>query len=95
VDRQILTWVQDEQWHMYDFAVDRSGVVRLHPELARVVVQKGAVSQDAIGAVLDWYIGQLRAVGQQAENRADPLRRGRRRGAALAVPHRRMPAAAR
>jgi CRISPR-associated protein Cas1 len=83
VDQQILTWVAGEQWRLSDFVVDRSGVVRLHPELARVVVQAGSVAEDAIGAVLDWYIGQLRALTdpvREEDKRSRTRRHGRRLG---------------
>lgn len=87
VDTQLLSWVQDEQWHKSDFVVDRTGVVRLHPELARVVVQKASVTEEAVGAVLDWYVGQLRA----ASGETSPRKRTRRAGVALGKPHRQIP----
>jgi CRISP-associated protein Cas1 len=85
VDAQLLAWVQDEQWRMGDFTVDRTGIVRLHPELARVVVQKCALPDETIGAVLDWYVGRLRALIHRGPGPQDPWRRGRARGVGLGV----------
>jgi CRISPR-associated protein Cas1 len=31
IDREILSWVAAQRWRRADFAVDRQGVVRLHP----------------------------------------------------------------
>jgi CRISPR-associated protein Cas1 len=77
VDTQLLTWIAGERWRMSDFVVDRSGVVRLHPELARVVVQTGTIDEDAIGAVLDWYIGQLRALTEPVREKSTKRRTAR------------------
>lgn len=90
VDSQILAWVTEAQWHVSDFVVDRSGVVRLHPELARVVVQRGAVSEDAIGAVLDWYVGQLRELGTSDAEKKQRSSAGRRKGMRAGVPPRKV-----
>jgi CRISPR-associated protein Cas1 len=36
---KLLTWLGQQTWHQADFTVDTPSVVRLHPTLARVVVQ--------------------------------------------------------
>jgi CRISPR-associated protein Cas1 len=36
----VLPWVQSVKWRRADLSVDRFGVVRLNPQLARALVQK-------------------------------------------------------
>ncbi len=59
LDARLLPWIEIQRWTMADFTRDRAGVVRLHPQLARVVVQQASESQRAIDEVVDWYIRQL------------------------------------
>jgi hypothetical protein len=44
-----------------DFTVDTAGVVRLHPVLARVVVQQSALPDSLIEAEVDHYLALIRA----------------------------------
>jgi len=60
VDRRLLSWVESTVWTRSDFAVDRTGVVRCHPALVRIVVERTALPEREIGDVVDWLIGTLR-----------------------------------
>ncbi len=76
-DGQLLGWIVGEQWQVGDFSIDRSGVVRLHPQLARVVVQKAALPDESIAGMVDWYIETLRTLTGDDPRRARHSRRVR------------------
>ena len=75
MDGKLLGWIVSEQWQVSDFSVDRSGVVRLHPQLGRVVVQKSALPDNDIAGVVDWYIETLHTLtGKRPKQAARPRR---------------------
>ncbi|MGI8825226.1 MAG: CRISPR-associated endonuclease Cas1 [Chloroflexota bacterium] len=60
VDSRLLTWVQGQTFKRSDVVVDTAGVVKLRPELGRVVVQESSIPQRAIDGVVSWYVDKLR-----------------------------------
>jgi CRISPR-associated protein Cas1 len=67
IDVRLLSWIAAQIWRRADFTVDTSGVVRLHPALARVVVQVSALPDGLIEAEVDHYLALIRrAPGEDA-----------------------------
>jgi CRISPR-associated protein Cas1 len=60
LDVKLLTWMGQQTWRRADFTVDTAGVVRLHPALARVVVQVSQLPESLIEAEVDHYLALIR-----------------------------------
>jgi len=75
MDSRLLGWIIAEQWRVSDFSVDRSGVVRLHPQLGRVVVQKAALPDEDVAGMVEWYIETLHALTGKRPKQAHRPRR--------------------
>jgi len=60
VDNLLLSWASGEKWRRSDFVVDKRGIARLHPELARVVVQRSGILPTSIENVIEWYPARLK-----------------------------------
>jgi CRISPR-associated protein Cas1 len=56
VDVRLLSWFASQTWRRADFTVDSAGVVRLHPALARVVVQVSQLPDSLIEAEVGHYV---------------------------------------
>jgi CRISPR-associated protein Cas1 len=56
-----LTWMGQQTWRRADVTVDTAGVVRLHPALARVVLQVSQLPDSLIEAEVDHYLAMIRA----------------------------------
>ena len=59
VDSQVLGWVAATKWRRTDFKVTVEGIVRLHQDLAKVVVQKAVLPGREVEGVVNWYVGVL------------------------------------
>ena len=55
MDSQLLTWAQYQKWRRGDFVVDSEGCVRMHPAVARAVLQKSTLPEPAITDAVKWY----------------------------------------
>ena len=53
VDREVLDLVRSQTFLPRDFVIDKRGVCRLHPELARLVVQSVSAKVDTFEPVVD------------------------------------------
>jgi CRISPR-associated protein Cas1 len=60
VDVKLLTWMGQQTWRRADFTVDTAGVVRLHPALARVIVQVSYLPDNLIEGEVDHYLAVIR-----------------------------------
>ncbi|SFF01769.1 CRISPR-associated endonuclease Cas1 [Nitrosomonas sp. Nm166] len=65
VDRVIFSWVAAQRWRRSDFVVDRQGVIRMHPQLARVVVTKALLPDGVIRDEINAYVGLLKRLGDK------------------------------
>ncbi|SFE83783.1 CRISP-associated protein Cas1 [Nitrosomonas sp. Nm166] len=65
VDRTIFTWVANQRWRRSDFVLDRQGVIRVHPQLARVVVTKALLPDGVIRDEINAYVGLLKRLGDK------------------------------
>jgi CRISPR-associated protein Cas1 len=56
IDHAILPWIASHSWRRADFPVTTSGIVRVHPNLARVVMQRtaAAVPPARVDKAADW-----------------------------------------
>lgn len=63
VDQIIFTWVSTQRWRWADFVVDRKGVIRVHPQLGRVVVTKAMLPNAVIREEVNFHIGLLKQFG--------------------------------
>jgi CRISPR-associated protein Cas1 len=61
VDVKLMTWMGEQTWRRADFTVDTAGVVRLHPALARVIVQVSQLPENLIEGEVDHYLALIRA----------------------------------
>ncbi|GJL73395.1 MAG: hypothetical protein NMNS01_25940 [Nitrosomonas sp.] len=66
IDQIIFSWASTQRWRRADFVVDRKGVIRLHPQLGRVVVKKAMLPEKTIRAEIDFYIGRLKQLNHQS-----------------------------
>jgi len=68
IDTTMLTWIAAHRWRRADFPVTRSGVVRVHPNLARVVMQRtaAAVPLGMVDKATAWLADTVRAVASAA-----------------------------
>ena len=57
--RRVLGWVAGCRWRRTDFKVTVEGVVRLHMDLAKVVVQRAMLGKGEVEGVVNWYVGVL------------------------------------
>ncbi len=59
IDNSILPWVASQKWRRADFPVTSTSVVRLHPSLTRVAMQKAAaaVTPDTVDKAAAWLAG--------------------------------------
>lgn len=69
VDALLLPWIAQKRWTRSDFTVDRTGCVRLHPQLGRVVVQQSALPDKDTDAMVEWLVGTLRGIAVGIEPR--------------------------
>ena len=53
VDREVLAFVCSQTFTPRDFVIDKKGVCRLHPEVARLVVQSISASVASLEAAID------------------------------------------
>lgn len=60
IDNIIFSWVTMQRWRRADFIIDRQGVIRVHPQLGRVVVTKAMLPEAVIREEINFYIGLLR-----------------------------------
>jgi len=73
IDKRMLSFLGSRVWSRADFPVQRSGVVRLHPALARVVAALAAATPADLAHAAAWMADAIR-------RSADPsARRNRRR----------------
>jgi CRISPR-associated protein Cas1 len=63
IDAAILTWIASHRWRRADFPVTRTGIVRLHPNLARVVIQRtaAAVTLGTVDKATAWLADTVKA----------------------------------
>jgi CRISPR-associated protein Cas1 len=54
IDVRILPWVASHTWKRSDFPVTPTGVVRLQPPLAALVVQKAIIPQAKMNQIIEW-----------------------------------------
>ena len=65
IDQTIFTWVSQQRWRRSDFVIDRQGVIRVHPQLARVVVTKALLPDGVIRNEINAYVGLLKQIGDK------------------------------
>jgi CRISP-associated protein Cas1 len=63
VDKIIFNWVITQRWRRADFVIDRQGVIRVHPQLARVVVTKVMLPEVVVREEVNVYVGLLKRLG--------------------------------
>jgi len=61
LDHRMLGWMRGVRWRRSDFRVTVEGVVRLHEDLAKVVVQRAVLPDKNVQGEVDWYVGVLGA----------------------------------
>jgi CRISP-associated protein Cas1 len=63
IDAAILTWVAAHRWRRADFPVTRSAIVRVHPNLARVVMQRtvAAVPAGMVDKATAWLADTVKS----------------------------------
>ena len=64
VDKIIFAWVTSQRWRRSDFVIDRQGVNRVHPQLARVVVTKALLPDKSIREEINAYVNLLKRLGK-------------------------------
>jgi CRISPR-associated protein Cas1 len=65
VDVRVLPWVATQTWKRSDFPVTPTGVVRLQPTLAALVVQYTFIPHEKINQVIEWLAAAVRAAVPQ------------------------------
>ncbi|WP_097107229.1 CRISPR-associated endonuclease Cas1 [Nitrosomonas ureae] len=60
VDKIIFAWVTLQRWRRADFAIDLQGVIRVHPQLARLVVTKALLPDKIIREEINAYVNLLK-----------------------------------
>ena len=60
IDNIIFSWVTMQRWRRADFIIDRQGVIRVHPQLGRVVVTKAMLPEAVIREEINFYIELLK-----------------------------------
>jgi hypothetical protein len=60
IDKRMHSFLASRVWSRADFPVQKSGVVRLHPALARVVTALAAASPTDLGDVAAWMADAIR-----------------------------------
>lgn len=60
VDLAIFSWIIQQRWRRADFVIDRQGVIRVHPQLGRVVVTKAMLPDSVIREEINVYVGLLK-----------------------------------
>jgi CRISPR-associated protein Cas1 len=63
LDVKLLSWIASQTWRRADITIDTAGVVRLHPALARVIVQVSQLPDSLIGAEVDHYLRLIHEPG--------------------------------
>ncbi len=63
VDQAIFSWVTMQRWRRADFVIDRQGVIRVHPQLGRVVVTKAMLPDNVIREEINTYVNLLKRLG--------------------------------
>ncbi len=63
VDQAIFSWVAMQRWRRADFVIDRQGVIRVHPQLGRVVVAKAVLPDNVIREEINSYVSLLKRLG--------------------------------
>ncbi|SFF03571.1 CRISPR-associated endonuclease Cas1 [Nitrosomonas sp. Nm166] len=66
VDRTIFSWVTTQRWRRSDFVVDRQGVIRVHPQLAQIVVTKALLPDAVVRDEINSYVGLLKQLGDKS-----------------------------
>lgn len=60
VDQVIFNWMMMQRWRRADFVIDRQGVIRVHPQLGRVVVTKAMLPDKVVREEINAYVGVLK-----------------------------------
>lgn len=60
IDKIIFTCVTSQRWRRADFVIDRQGVIRVHPQLARIVVTKAILPDKVIREEINAYVAILK-----------------------------------
>ncbi|WP_394808646.1 CRISPR-associated endonuclease Cas1 [Nitrosomonas sp.] len=60
IDKIIFAWVTMQRWRRADFVIDRHGVIRVHPQLARIVVTKTLLPDKMIREEINAYVSLLK-----------------------------------
>lgn len=58
-----FSWVTLQRWRRSDFVIDRQGVVRVHPQLVRVIVTKALLPDGVSRAEINAYVSLLKQLG--------------------------------
>lgn len=64
VDQAIFSWVTMQRWRRADFVIDRQGVIRVHPQLGRVVVTKSMLPDKMIREEINAYVELLKRMNE-------------------------------
>jgi hypothetical protein len=71
VDRQVLDFVRSNAFTPRDFIIDSKGVCRLHPQLAKTLIDRVS------GAMSDLLVGAGVGLWLQSKDSSDDLLRGK------------------
>lgn len=63
VDKIIFDWITTQRWRRADFVIDRHGMIRVHPQLARIVVKKALLPDKIIREEINAYVNLLKRMG--------------------------------
>ncbi len=63
VDKTIFAWITSQRWRRADFVIDRQGVIRVHSQLARVVVTKALLPDAIVREEINAYVALLKRLG--------------------------------
>lgn len=63
VDKIIFNWITPQIWRRADFVIDRQGVIRVHPQLGRIVVTKAILPDAVVREEINAYVNLLKRLG--------------------------------
>jgi CRISPR-associated protein Cas1 len=64
VDKIIFSWVALQRWRRADFVIDRQRVIRVYPQLARIVVIKAMLPEQIIREEINAYLKSLKLMSK-------------------------------